>query len=148
MRPETLPIGTATTCLADDYFFGGLTAPLRPIDALPLLAPYVKPIPSVVVSVPVASAGGANSTPMAHLPLGASECPEQVLLAIVKEPGSVPPCDAVPRFTGTVPGFDSVRLLGLPIVPGACVGSEADEGADSATAMPSPINVTAGEVPL
>src|SRR5208337_2876149 len=114
------------------------TFPERLADTLLAFAPYVHPSESVALCVPLALPGGANSTPMPHMPFGARACPEHWLLASLKETGSLPPSTAVPNVTVTVLELENTMFFGLPMLPALTGGNDADFGALSVTPMPSP----------
>ncbi len=98
--------------------------------------------------MPLAVPGGANSTATAHLLFGASTWPEHPSLAIVNEPGSGGPSAAGSSVTGTVLEFDSSMFLALPAAPASTAVNDSDFGALSVTAIPVPLRLIAGLVPL
>ncbi len=74
--------------------------------------------------------------------------PVQVLPVILNELGSSPPMVVVPRLTLTVAGFEILMVFDLPVAPAATGENVSLDGDFSVTAIPVPLRLTVGPVPL
>ncbi len=89
-----------------------------------------------------------NSIVIVQLPGLGPIVPVQVLAVIVNAVGSVPPTLVVPRLTLTVAGFEILIFFGLPVPPAVTGEKVSLDGAFSVTAIPVPLRLTAGLLPL